>query len=127
MSDRLTAMDLAQLRGPQQWKEEDARRVLAALREGGATVTAFAREHGLGRKRILWWRHRLASWRSRETKPRKQETARLIPAVPIALSGSAATSVSIRLAGGVVVEVVETSSVEPEWVSRLVSGLAERA
>lgn len=126
MSDRLTAVDLARLRSPLKWKEDDARRVLSAWRESGVSVNAFAREHELSTKRVLWWRQRLASWRSREVKARAAEPMQLIPAVPIEMPGSV-PSVAIRLASGVVVEVGETSAVPPEWISRLVIGIAERA
>ena len=125
MSDRLTAADTARLRSPRQWKEEDALRVLAALRASGISVRAFAHQHDLGRKRIHWWKQRLAKWRPREAKEEKLAPARLVPVVPIGLEPPAAP-LAIRLVGGAVVEVADTSAVEPEWVSRLMRGLAER-
>ena len=125
MSDRLTAVDAARLRSRRWWKEEDALRVLAAWRASGVSVRAFAHQHGLGMKRMLWWKQRLASWRTREAKEKKLLPARLVPVVPIGLEPPA-VSLAIRLVGGAVVEVADTSAVEPEWVSRLMRGLAER-
>lgn len=125
MSNRLTAVDAARLRSPRQWKEVDALRVLAAWRASGVSVRSFAHEHDLGRKRILWWKQRLAKWRSGEAKEEKPAAAGLVPVVPIGLEPPVAP-LAIRLVGGAVVEVVDTSAVEPEWVSRLMRGLAER-
>lgn len=118
MSDRMTAVELAKLRGPKQWKEHDAHRVLSALRSSGLSVSAFARQHGLGRKRIFWWRQRLAAWRR---SPR--ESPSLIPVVPVALP-EARAQVVIRVPGGMVVEVADTSAVQAEWTSRVVGRLA---
>ena len=119
-SDRKTLVDVAKLRGRKQWKERDARRVLGALRASGLSVAAFTRQHGLGRKRILWWRQRLADWRRTP-----QDSPSLIPVVPISLPEVRA-AVVIRFPGGVVVEVADTSAVEAEWTSRVVSGLTRK-
>ena len=119
MSDRkMTAVELAKLRGPKQWKEHDAQRVLAAWSSSGLSANAFAREHGLGRKRILWWRQRLAAWRRVPKEP-----SSLIPIIPLALPDARA-QVVIRIPGGVVVEVADTSAVKAEWTSRVASSLA---
>lgn len=124
MSDRkLTTVELAKLRGPKQWKEHDAERVLAAWKGSGLSVNAFAREQGLGRKRILWWRQRLAAWRRDPKTPQS-----LIPVVPIAPPEDlrAHAQVVIRVPGGIVVEVADTSTVKAEWTSRVANGLARK-
>jgi len=118
MSDRkMVVAEFAKLRGPKQWKEHDAHRVLAALRSSGLSVSAFARQHGLGRKRMLWWRQRLGEWRRLP-----QKSPSLIPVVPIALP-EARAQVVIRFPGGMVVEVADTSTVHSEWASRMLRGL----
>lgn len=89
-------------------------------------MPAFAHRHDLGKKRIHWWKQRLAKWRPREATVEKLVPTRLVPVVPIGLEPPAAT-LTIRLVSGAVVEIADTSAVEPEWVSRLVRGLAERA
>ena len=50
---------LAALRGPRQWKADDARRVLAAWRRSGQSLAAFSQVHGVNKQRITWWRARL--------------------------------------------------------------------
>ncbi len=123
MKSWISAVDLVRLRGRRHWRAADGRRVLAALGRSGLSVSAFSRENGLGRTRVHWWKQREAS-----SRPRKKEEARirLVPVVPIALSPPA-PAVLIRLPNGIAIEVESTAAVGPEWASRLVSGLAERA
>lgn len=118
-----SAMDFSDLRGPQQWSEDDAKRVLAAWRSSGLSVNAFATRHGLRTKRVLWWRRRFSNWRSREKK--KEKAPRLVPAVPISIPRTL-PAVAIRLETGAVVEIGDASAVPPEWVLLVARGLAER-
>ena len=39
-----------------QWTEVEARAVLAAQKKRGLSVDAFARDNGLLRQRLYWWR-----------------------------------------------------------------------
>src|SRR5579859_2197594 len=41
------------------WREADARAVLEAWRSDEESLAGFARRHGLGYKRLSWWRGRL--------------------------------------------------------------------
>ncbi len=41
------------------WREEDARAVVAVWRESGTSLSAFARQHGLQRRRLTRWIRRL--------------------------------------------------------------------
>ena len=41
------------------WQEEDARAVVAAWRASGESLSAFARHHGVQRRRIARWIRRL--------------------------------------------------------------------
>jgi hypothetical protein len=47
------------LRGREPWSEADGRRVVDACESSGKSVPAFAKEAGLGARRIYWWRTRL--------------------------------------------------------------------
>lgn len=41
------------------WREEDAKAVVAAWRASGESLSAFARRHGVERRRIARWSRRL--------------------------------------------------------------------
>jgi transposase-like protein len=41
------------------WRASDAGQVIEAWRRSGASVAAFARDHGMGVRRVLRWRRRL--------------------------------------------------------------------
>ena len=41
------------------WREDDARVIVAAWRASGETLSAFARRHGVDRRRIARWAGRL--------------------------------------------------------------------
>jgi transposase-like protein len=53
--------EMAALR-EQRWTTQEARRVLAAVRDSGLSLAAFAREHDLRQQRLSWWRKRLGEW-----------------------------------------------------------------
>jgi hypothetical protein len=114
---------LAQLRGPKQWKAEDARRVLGAWKESGESMAGFAYRHGLNAQRIAWWRDRLPA-----PTPSPTPSLTLVPvtlrATPVALSSSAA--VSLMVGGAVRVEVADASRVPPLWFAAVVEALSRR-
>lgn len=41
------------------WSEDEGRRVVEAWRRSGETATAFARQHGMRAKRLVYWCERL--------------------------------------------------------------------
>lgn len=47
--------------GWRQWREAEARAVLAEFAASGASLAAFARQRGVAVKRLSYWRQRLAS------------------------------------------------------------------
>jgi transposase-like protein len=61
------------------WREEDARAVVAAWRASGQSVAAFARHHGVQRRRIARWIRRL-------------ETAAAVHFHPVRVTGAADTN-----------------------------------
>lgn len=40
------------------WSEDEARAVLAAARQSGLSLSAFARRHGLSDRTLYWWQMR---------------------------------------------------------------------
>jgi hypothetical protein len=112
--------------GWQQWTADEARQVVEAWRASGLSLAAFARERGLIAERVRWWSKRLGDW-----GPAKgEEVLQFAPVVVRDLRPIAATpggGVSLRLAGGVVIEVADVATVPAAWVSALVKGLARPA
>ncbi len=93
------------------WNEAEAKQVLAAWRESGLALRAFARLHGLQAQRLFFWKKRLDG---------QPEPMRLLPAT-VALC--APPQVSLRLPEGVVVELSDAAAVKPEWLVALTRGL----
>ena len=48
-------MDVRDVAACRYWREDDARVVVAAWRASGESLSAFARHHGVQRRRIAWW------------------------------------------------------------------------
>ena len=74
------------------WGEEDARAVVAAWRASGESVSAFARRHGVQRRRLARWIRRLETATSVRFHP-----VRLTEAIDAAASASA---IEIELTSG---------------------------
>jgi transposase-like protein len=53
------AIDVQAVASSVYWREEDARAVVAAWRASGESVSAFARRHGVERRRVARWIRRL--------------------------------------------------------------------
>ena len=101
------------------WTAAEARRVVAAWRESGQSMSAFARERGFDAQRLRWWRKRFAEWSSGgEERP-----VRFAPAVISTAGGLVSPQVSLRLPEGVLIEVAGVGTVPPGWLSELVSML----
>ena len=115
---------LAQLRGPKQWKPEDARRVVGAWQESGKSMAGFAYRHGLNAERIAWWRDRIPA-ATHSSAP----SVTLVPVTVRATSPAPASSpaVSLMIGDGVRVDVADASRVPPLWFAALVEALAGRS
>lgn len=98
-------------RGWRQWREDEARAVLAELAASGESVAAFARRKGLSPQRLSYWRHRL-------------DVADAVRFVPVALAApSASSDAAIEiLVRGVVIRA--RAEVEGTRVATLVAALA---
>jgi hypothetical protein len=118
---------LARKAGWQQWTADEARQVVQAWRASGLPLATFARQRGLCAERVRWWRQRLGEWQGASAEDRP----RLVPAVVTApapgTAGATGAAVTVRAAGGVVVEVADVGAVPASWLSALVLGLARSA
>jgi len=98
---------------------------LAAWQKSGLPLATFARERGLGAKKLSWWRSRLGGAVSAvAAKPPRKP--RFVPAVVTAPLFSLSTAaVAIRVQGNVVLEIADVRAVPPEWVGVLMSAAAK--
>jgi transposase-like protein len=96
-----------------EWTEDEARAALERWRRSGDTIAAFARAHGVSAPRLYWWRRRLSG---KAPSPEPRPEIRLAPATIL----SAAVTVEVRLASGVVVEVTGAS---PSWTAAMIAEL----
>jgi hypothetical protein len=109
--------------GWRQWKAGEARRVMEAWQASGLPLATFARRHGLTPERVRWWRQRLGEWRAPG-----EEALRLVPAVVTGLPPpTAASVVTLRAPGDVVIEIADAGAVPAGWLSALVNGLTRLA
>ena len=93
-------------------------------------MAAFARRHALTAQRIAWWRERLGKLSKVAPARRRAVRAplRFVPAVlrePPAWSGSAA--ITIRMSGGVAMEIADPAQVSAQWLSTLIRQCGESA
>ena len=120
--------DIARL-GWQRWTANDAGRVLSAWDASGLSLAAFSRRHALTAQRVAWWRDRLGKLsKARPALQSAPSPLRFVPAVvraPAAGSGSAV--VTIRVCGGVAVEIADPALVAPQWLAALLRQCGEQA
>lgn len=104
----------------ERWTEARARAVLDAWGRSGLTLSAFARQRGVGPQRLAWWRKRLSE-RSHVTSssPVSLVPVTLRPAPPIALG----VPVAITSRGGARIEVRDPGAVTAAWVAALLVAL----
>lgn len=109
--------------GWQQWTAAKAQQVLADWRTTGLPLATFARQQGLNDTRLRWWKTRLGDWGG-DVSPARAPA--FIPAVvrEVVETASASAPVTVRLPGGVVVEVADPASVPSKWLTAVVSRLS---
>ena len=95
------------------WSEDEGRRVVEEWRRSGETSTAFAREHGLRAKRLVYWTKRLAT-----SSPARAPTLSFAPAAVVAPDEVVAV---IRAPGGIAIEL---ASATPAQIATVASALA---
>jgi transposase-like protein len=105
-----------------EWTEHDARSVLAQWQQGGRTLAAFAREHGMSAPRLYWWRRQLQRPKA-ATRALTAAVSTLVPAKVVSRIDSG-TAVMIRLPSGVEIEI---SNASPWWLAAMVAEMARAA
>ncbi len=108
------------------WTPVEARRVLAALRASGMTVERFAQSRRLVPQRIYWWKKRLGDWSGGRSKRKQESATRFVPAIVRGRLDDEPGSprVTVRIPGGVMLEVEDVGGVPAEWLSAVMRGLA---
>lgn len=108
---------IAALRGPKQWRADDAGRVLVAWKSSGESMAGFAERHGLNAQRIAWWQKRLASTAS--------ATLTLVPVtVRAEAPPRASAALSFVVGGNLRIDVTDASRVPPLWFAAVVDALS---
>ena len=122
MGRRKRAIEVAEL-ARRRWTEAEARRVLRAHAQSGKSVLAFAQDHGLVAERVYRWRRKLGV--VDENRPTNQ--AEEIEFAPVVVTGGRGreSAVTVRV-GEVDIDVVDPTSVAPDWVARVVAELRGR-
>jgi transposase-like protein len=106
------------------WNATTARTVLAAWRASGTSLSAFARENGVGVWRLGWWRKQLEAGQS--SRPARQG-APIAPLtfVPATVTSSSSTRarIAVRLPSGVEVEAADANALPVQWLAELARAL----
>lgn len=105
-----------------QWKADEARQVIDAWRASGLPLATFARQRRLSAQRLWWWRKRLRDWGAESEEP-----PRLVQALVMEPRTTSAAMVTLRMPGGIVVEVADAGAVSTTWLSALMAELVRRA
>lgn len=93
------------------WTPDEARAIFDEWHRSGESVAAFARRHGVSATRLYWWRRRLDDASVTHVQP---------AFVPASIVSTDATA-TVRLAGGVTIEIAH---VTPSWIAAMVAELA---
>ena len=121
----------ARLHERRRWSTDDAKWAVEAWAASGETMAAFADGHGIHRERLRRSRRRLDAHRvaRRPAAGGPRAAAREVALVPVSVRGSTPLAVGgdgavVVSAGGIVIAIRDLSATPPEWVARLIGGLA---
>ena len=95
------------------WTRKHAEAVLAAWRESGLSMSAYAREQGVNGQRLSWWRKQLGGG---------QKGGAAMAFIPAVVEGRAAT-VTVRLPSGIEIETTDVGLVPASWLAAVVGAL----
>lgn len=112
------------------WSAAEAKAVLDAQSKSGASILAFAREHGIVPKRLYWWRYRLAVSPQEKRTRSSEPVGRLIPLTVVESVSPARSRAEGRVVvidGALRVEVDDPAAVSPAWIATLVRSVREGA
>lgn len=110
------------------WREKDARRVLKAWRRSRLSARAFAKAIGIDAQRLLWWRRRLEAASDEQSSRPVTAPSAALTFIPTAVLPTASPApVTVRLPGGICVEIRDPVAAPPAWVTKVVAQLAKVA
>jgi hypothetical protein len=96
--------------------------VLEACDRSGLTLSAFARQRGVGPQRLAWWRKRLS-------EPSRVTSSPPVSLVPVTVRPAPAIALGVPVAitsrGGARIEVRDVGAVTAAWVAALIVALDE--
>lgn len=104
----------------QRWTEQEGRDVVGRWQRSGLSMTAFARDQGLGLHRLVYWRERLGGEPAAASRA-ELRGPKLVPGVVVDVSGGA--RVCVTLPRGVMVEARSAQDITPGWVAEVVRAL----
>jgi transposase-like protein len=109
------------------WSQADARVVLETWRGSGLTMSAFARQHGIGLSRLSGWKQRVGDVSSRRSGTKKTADANagdlaFAKVIVTGASKQGAPAATVRV-GIVELEIHDPERVDGAWVSKMVSAL----
>ena len=97
------------------WSEDEGRRAVEAWRRSGETASAFARQHGIRAKRLVWWSKRLALSARSSTA-----LVSLVPATVVSAVDEVAAVIHVADVA------IELASAMPMQIAAIASALARR-
>lgn len=111
----------------QRWTTRDARRVLAAWKASGLTLSAFARRRGLQVQRLSWWKRRLegAPHHANTSASSTTPPAPFIPLTVCAAEAEAPAAMVELVDGGLRIELRALEAASVTWLAALVRALGE--
>jgi hypothetical protein len=107
-----------QASGRKYWTPEKARAELEIWRASGLSMNAYVRKTGISKRRLSWWKARLAQWVEGE-RPREEGELRLVPMtmpVEVLPRHRGAAMATLRLPGGAALE-FDAAEVPAGWVA----------
>jgi hypothetical protein len=110
------------------WTKSRARELLKEWAGQGGSLSAFARERGIGLRRLYWWRQRRARQgrfvrRGARATAVDESTLKFAPAVLVPAPPSA-SPVVVRIGTSLAIEVHALDAASASWVAALARELA---
>lgn len=109
---------IAGLCGPKKWRADDARRVLAAWKDSGLSMSAFGHRHGFDAQRMAWWRGRVPTTAMTLVPVKVREVVAPVRNV---------APVSLVIDEDVRIDVADPARVSPAWLAMVAGALSRRS
>lgn len=98
--------------------------MLGAWHRSGLSAREFGRTIGVDAQRLLWWRRRLEAGGGARVAP-KEKSLTFVPATLV--SAASVAAVTVRVAGGVCVEIADPAAAPAAWIAAVVGALGKVA